>query len=97
MAIKNKIPTPSEIKSSPISFTQEELNEIRELRAELSTITFKLGQLHINEIKLKNTQKEVNNELSDLEVKESSLAKKLSNKYGKGTIDIETGTFTPSK
>ena len=97
MAIGNKIPSPKDIKTSPVSFSPEELNELKQLRSELSTITFKLGQLHINEIKLKNTQKEVNNELSDLEVKESSLAKKLSNKYGKGTIDIETGTFTPSK
>ena len=36
------------------------------------------------------------NFLKTLEKKEVSIAKKLSSKYGKGSIDIETGTFIPS-
>jgi hypothetical protein len=35
------------------------------------------------------------NQLKDLEIKEASIAKNLSSKYGKGSIDIETGTFIP--
>ena len=33
----------------------------------------------------------------DLEEQESKLAKSLSDKYGKGSINIETGEFTPSE
>ena len=38
------------------------------------------------------TPKEV---LAELEKQEVNLAKTLSDKYGKGSIDLESGTFTP--
>ena len=31
------------------------------------------------------------------EDEESKIAKKLSDKYGKGSIDLQTGTFTPTE
>tara|TARA_R110001592_G_scaffold100606_1_gene285459 strand:+ start:1732 stop:2025 length:294 start_codon:yes stop_codon:yes gene_type:complete len=97
MAIDKKIPSPSEVKSSPVSFSQEELNEIRDLRTELNQITFQLGQIKINKIRIENTEILIKKDLINLEEKESKIAKKLSDKYGKGSIDIETGTFIPSK
>ena len=97
MAIDKKIPSPSEVKSSPVSFSQEELNEIRDLRTELNQITFQLGQININKIRIENTEILIKKDLTNLEEKESKLAKKLSDKYGKGSIDIETGTFIPAK
>ena len=97
MAIDKKIPSPSEVKSSPVSFSQEELSEIRDLRTELNQITFQLGQIKINKIRIENTEILIKKDLNNLEEKESKLAKKLSDKYGKGSIDIETGTFIPAK
>ena len=97
MAIDKKIPSPSEVKSAPVSFSQEELNEIRDLRTELNQITFQLGQIKINKIRIENTEILIKKDLTNLEEKESKLAKKLSDKYGKGSIDIETGTFIPAK
>ena len=43
MAIEQKIPTPSEVKSAPVSFSQEELNELKQLRSELSNMTAQFG------------------------------------------------------
>jgi len=97
MAIDKKIPSPSEVKSAPVSFSQEELNEIRDLRTELNQITFQLGQININKIRIENTEILIKKDLINLEEKESKIAKKLSDKYGKGSIDIETGTFIPAK
>ena len=96
MAIDKKIPSPSEVKSAPVSFSQEELNEIRDLRTELNQITFQLGQININKIRIENTEILIKKDLINLEEKESKIAKKLSDKYGKGSIDIETGTFIPA-
>ena len=77
MAIqKQKLPKPSEVKKSPTSFTKEELQELKDLRLSLDTITFQLGRVLVERIKLEET--------------------KLTSKYGKGSIDIETGTFIPS-
>ena len=97
MAIQeNKIPKPSDIKSSPTSFSKLELKEIKDLRLSLDTITFQLGRISVERIKLEETENNLKNLLKDLEKKEVSIAKKLSSKYGKGSIDIETGTFIPS-
>ena len=97
MALDKKLPSPEEIKNSPQPFSEEELKEIRDLRRDLNQTTFQYGQLHINKIKIEEAEINIKNQLSDLEKKERTLAKKLSDKYGNGSIDIETGTFIPSK
>ena len=97
MAIQDKkIPTPSNIKTSPTSFSELELKEIKDLRMSLNTLTFQLGQVYIEKMKIEEQENIFKNQLKDLEKKEISIAKKLSSKYGKGSIDIETGTFIPS-
>jgi len=35
------------------------------------------------------------NTLSEVREKENTLAKELTDKYGKGSLNIETGEFTP--
>ena len=97
MAIQDKkIPKPSDIKKSPTSFSEEELKEIKDLRLSLDTVVFQLGRISAEEFKLEENKNLLKNQLKELEKKEISIAKKLSSKYGKGSIDIETGTFIPS-
>tara|TARA_B110000977_G_scaffold1248_1_gene1789 strand:- start:173 stop:466 length:294 start_codon:yes stop_codon:yes gene_type:complete len=97
MAIQNqKIPKPSDIKKSPTSFSEQELKEIKDLRLSLNTLTFQLGQVYIEKMKIEEQENIFKNQLKELEKKEISIAKILSSKYGKGSIDIETGTFIPS-
>ena len=97
MAIQDKkIPKPSDIKSSPTSFSEQELKEIKDLRLSLDTVTFQLGRVSIEKIKLEEQEIIFKNKLKDLEKKEISIAKSLTSKYGKGSIDVETGTFIPS-
>ena len=54
MAIQQKqnIPTPETIKSSPHTFDEKELNQLKELRSKMNQITIQFGQLSINKIKL---------------------------------------------
>ena len=97
MAIqKQKIPSPQEVKSSPQSFSIEELNELKDLRSELNNLTARIGQLYVNKIKLEETEIKLKKELKSLEEKEANIAKKLSEKYGNGSIDLTSGTFTPT-
>ena len=59
MAIQDKkIPTPSDIKSSPTSFSEEELKEIKDLRLSLDTLTFQLGKISVERIKVESGQKD---------------------------------------
>ena len=98
MAIqKTKIPTPSEIKNSPTSFNEQELKKIKTLRNDLDRLSYRFGQLAISKIKVEEQETRLKLLLIETEKQESLLAKSLTEKYGKGTIDIETGTFTPTK
>jgi hypothetical protein len=47
-------------------------------------------------MKIEEQENIFKNQLKELEKKEISIAKILSSKYGKGSIDIETGTFIPA-
>jgi len=98
MAIQDKkIPKPSDIKSSPTSFSESELKEIKDLRMSLNTLTYQLGQISVEKIKLEEVENNCKNQLKDLEKKEASIAKKLTSKYGKGSMNTETGTFISSE
>ena len=96
MAIEKKVPTPAEVKSAPISFSQEELNELKVLKEKLSQLAIDLGGLSIQKIRLEEREKSLKQTLLDLEKQEASIATKLTEKYGRGSIDLETGTFTPA-
>ena len=97
MAIKNKIPSPDKVKKSPVKFSSEELEEIKKLQADISNLTFQFGQFKISKIKLLEQEKVLKNHLSNLEKKEITLAERLSSKYGKGSLDLNTGEFIPLK
>lgn len=95
MVIQQRIPSKEELKNSPISFNQEELKQLKELRDKINQLTFEFGQININRIKLEETEEKLKTQLSNLEKLESSIAKSLTKKYGKGSIDLASGTFTP--
>ncbi len=97
MAVEQKIPTPTDIKKGPIQFTSEEIQKLRELQLKVNQTTIQFGQLRINKIKLEEAEILLKNQLSGLEKEETKIAKSLSDKYGKGSLDIETGTFTPAQ
>ena len=79
----------------PKKFTKEELQELEEIRVKLSDLSFQLGRLQISKINLKKRESYLENELNNLNKVESDLAKKLTDKYGKGNLDLETGEFIP--
>jgi hypothetical protein len=97
MAIGNKAPSPTDVKTSPTSFSPEELKDLKQLRTDLSSITAHFGQITVNKIKLEEQETILKKQLTELEQKETVLAKTLTTKYGKGSIDLETGTFTPTE
>ena len=56
-----------------------------------------LGRVHLSRIRVNEQEELVKNEISKIEKEEQDLAKTLSDKYGRGSVDIETGTFTPTE
>ena len=79
----------------PSIITPEELKNIKDLQSEINNVTFQLGQLHFSKIKLEEQENLIKIQLSELEKKEAKIANNLTENYGKGSLNIETGEFTP--
>ena len=97
MVTEEKIPSPSDLKKSPVQFTNEEITQLRSLQAKFNNATIQFGQLKISQLKLEESETILKKALAELENEETVLAKSLTEKYGKGSLDIETGTFTPAE
>ena len=92
-----KIPSPEEIKGESKKFTQEEINSLKSFQLRMEQVVNQLGRVHLSKIKLDEQENLLKNEIKNIEKAEQELAQTLTNKYGKGSLDIETGTFTPSE
>ena len=79
----------------PKKFTPEELQELQEMQTKLQELTFQLGRLHLTKINLKKQEELLENRLTTLNKEEADMAKNLTDKYGKGNLDLETGEFVP--
>ena len=92
-----KIPSPQEIAGEVKKFSPEEMESLRSIQTRMDQIISQLGRVHLSQIKLDEQERLVKDEISKIEKKEQDLAKTLSDKYGRGSVDIETGTFTPTE
>ena len=98
MAIKEQtIPSPSEIINTPKKFTEEELLKLKDLQSRVNQLTLNFGQLHLTKLRLNEQEIILKEKLKEIEKEETTLARALTKKYGKGSLDIETGNFLPSK
>ena len=78
-------------------FTEEELTTLKTLQTKSQNATIKFGQLYLSKLRLEEQETLLKNHVREIEQEETKVAQELSNKYGKGSINIETGEFTPTE
>ena len=71
--------------------SEEELKQIKEIKQEYTNLALSLGELELQKANLDKEKTRLLNYQQHLLDKESELAQKLTEKYGNGTINIETG------
>ena len=88
---------------SEIKFTEEELKSLAELQNKSAGITNRFGQLAIAKINLEKQSETVeeeefklHEELEALKKEEQETLQSITDKYGPGSLDPQTGVFTPS-
>ena len=86
-----------ESSSNVQKFTEEELKSLTELQVKSQNATLQFGQLYLSKLRLEEQETTLKNQLKQLEQEEAKAAQTLTEKYGKGTIDIESGEFTPTE
>ena len=88
---------------SEIKFTEKELQSLQELSTKSNGITNRFGQLAIAKINLEKQSEQVeeeefklHEELESLKEEEQKTLQGITDKYGPGTLDPQTGVFTPT-
>ena len=66
--------------------TQEEVENIKNLRSKLQDITYSLGQLEIQLMDINLEKEKIKSIFTSIQKQEKELADQLEEKYGKGTL-----------
>ena len=86
-----------------IKFSEEELKSLQELSQSYQNIQASFGQMKVQKIlnqqqadALDEAEVNLESDYSDLQQKERDLVAQLNEKYGPGSLDPQTGVFTPA-
>ena len=83
--------------SEQIKLSQEEINNLTQLQSDQQSLIKSFGEIEIK-IQLSEIQKDKLIEtLNSVKEKEIEVGKGLQDKYGNGTIDLESGFFTKTE
>ena len=84
--------------------TDEELSSVKSLREQIIGVISSVGQLKLTHDLMEEDLTSVKSRLSEetakykeLLVKEKGLIDELLKKYGMGSLDVDTGVFTPEQ
>tara|TARA_Y100000034_G_C6719979_1_gene318508 strand:+ start:432 stop:737 length:306 start_codon:yes stop_codon:yes gene_type:complete len=90
-------------KNDEIKFTEEELQSLSDLQVKYNTITNQFGQLAIAKLNLDKQTEVVNDqefklqeELEQAREQEQEILNEITEKYGPGQLDPQSGVFTPT-
>jgi hypothetical protein len=82
--------------------TEQEMAELNQLREQYSNTIFEIGQLQYNKNELENQLKLIDQGLTGLysdiksaETRQNEFLNSIREKYGEGTLDIQTGEVSP--
>ncbi len=78
-----------------MKLTKEELKTLDNLRINKDNFLIELGQIKYNELLLDERNDNAIDFLDKLRKQELDVMKSFEDKYGKGSINVQTGEFTP--
>ena len=73
---------------------QQELNDLKQLSQDQDAFIFQLGQVQYSRMRLDEEENAVKQQVDALRKREKEFADKISTKYGKVNVDIETGEIS---
>ena len=90
-------------KNDEVKFTEKELQSLNDLQVKYNTITNQFGQLAIAKLNLEKQTEVVNDqefklqeELEQAREEEQGILNGITEKYGPGQLDPQSGVFTPT-
>ena len=90
--------------SEEVKFNDEELGKVKEIQDSYFNIQNDLGQLNIARLRLSKQlenldiqEENLGNQFFGNQDKEVKFLEEITKKYGRGSLNPETGVFTPNK
>ena len=80
-----------------VKFTQEELKNVQDIQKSYLNVQNQFGQLKLAQIRLDNQEIDLENSLKQIQEEEQKFLDGITKKYGQGSLNPETGVFTPNK
>ena len=75
--------------------TQEEIDKIKKLKDQFEDLTINAGNIEIQIMNLQLQKDQMKSNFQQLQQQEKVIAQELEEKYGDGTISLESGEFLP--
>tara|TARA_R100000988_G_C3991928_1_gene163257 strand:- start:510 stop:803 length:294 start_codon:yes stop_codon:yes gene_type:complete len=82
--------------SEEIKFTEEELKSLSDLQQAYQRITNSYGQIALAKHNLEEHEAAVKSEFENTRQQEQKLLNSITEKYGPGQLNPQTGVFTPA-
>ncbi|MAR21639.1 MAG: hypothetical protein CMD25_06795 [Flavobacteriales bacterium] len=77
--------------------TEQEIEKVKGLRIKFDQLINTIGQVEVQLYNLQEQKKELQMSLLNIQQEELTIAKELEEKYGKGTVSLDTGEFSPTE
>tara|TARA_R110000822_G_scaffold117291_1_gene249415 strand:- start:14 stop:265 length:252 start_codon:yes stop_codon:yes gene_type:complete len=75
---------------------EEEINKLKDLKLRFKQLTDVVGETEVQIMNLEFAKNNLKQQFTNIQQEEVKLAKELEEKYGKGSISLDSGEFLPS-
>ena len=76
--------------------TEEEINKLKDLKLKFKQLTEIVGETEVQIMNLEFSKNNLKQQFFNIQQEEVKLAKELEEKYGKGSISLDSGEFLPN-
>ena len=80
-----------------VKFTEEELKQVQDIQRSYQSVQNQFGQLKMAQIRLDKDEIQLEDALKSIQEEENKFLEGITEKYGQGSLNPETGVFTPEK
>jgi len=83
--------------SKEVKFTEEELTQVQNIQKSYMSVQSQFGNLKLSQIRLDNDEVALEEALKSVQDEEKKFLDGITEKYGQGSLNPETGVFTPTE
>ena len=80
-----------------VKFTEDELTQVQNIQKSYANVQNQFGQLKLAQIRLDNDEVTLEDALKSIQDEEKKFLEGITEKYGQGSLNPETGVFTPTE